>query len=139
MEEIKGNDKRAELATAVKEGVKQTKDIISVIGERLKDCALSLRVEQTEEVFRELMDGFENMDELMNFVTELKRALETLDITEETKEDLSCWDRSVELFEGMLDAFKKKDWITLSDLIEYELHPLLIQGADGFTRLEGKV
>ena len=38
---------------------------------------------------------------------------------------LASWDACAGTFKGVVDALERRDWILLSDLIEYELCPAL--------------
>ena len=78
----------------------------------------------------------DNLSDLMDFVRELRNGLEQSEISSES---LSSWNKSVDIFKEMLSAFEGKDWITLADLIEYELNPLLLEGKNGLSELNGRL
>lgn len=125
--------KREELLTAINEGIIGACEIIGQISGRLMDCANFLRMEQNEKVFNDISVLMDNLSDLMDFIRELKNGLEQFGISPES---LSSWDKSVDIFKEMLPAFEGKDWITLADLIEYELNPLLLEGKNGLSELK---
>jgi len=128
--------KKEELLTAIKDGIISTCESIGQISGRLMDCANSLRIEQTEKVFNDISVLMDNLSDLMDFVRELRNGLEQSEISSES---LSSWNKSVDIFKEMLSAFEGKDWITLADLIEYELNPLLLEGKNGLSELNGRL
>lgn len=133
---ITNKEKREGLLTAIKDGVINTCEVIDQICSNLMDCANFLRVEPGEKVFNNLSGLMDNLSDLMEFIRELKGSLEKLEISWETS---SSWDRSLDIFKDMLSAFENKDWITLSDLIQYELVPLLNEGNKGLSELKDKL
>jgi len=128
--------KKEELLTAIKDGIISTCESIGQISGRLMDCANSLRIEQTEKVFNDISVLMDNLSDLMDFVRELRNGLEQSEISSES---LSSWNKSVDIFKEMLSAFEGKDWITLADLIEYELNPLLLEGKNGLSELNERL
>ncbi|MCC7202939.1 MAG: hypothetical protein IT393_09810 [Nitrospirae bacterium] len=128
--------KREELLTAINDGIVSTCEIIGQISGRLIDCANFLRMEQNEKVFNEITALMDNLSDLMDFIRELKNGLGQFEISPES---LSSWDKSVDIFKEMLPVFEGKDWITLADLIEYELNPLLLEGKNGLSELKQRL
>ena len=128
--------KKEELLTAITDGIISTCESIGQISARLMDCANFLRIEQTERVFNDISVSMDNLSDLMDFVRELRNGLEQYEISSES---LSSWNNSVDIFKEMLSAFEGKDWITLADLIEYELNPLLLEGKNGLSELNGRL
>jgi len=127
--------KNAELIVAMRNGISETLEVIKVIGEDLVSSADLLRNEESERVFTSLSDGLENLANLMDFVREIKRGIGHLGGDALSADLLSCWDRSLTLFKEMLSAFENRDWITVADLIQYEIYPLLEEGHKGLTGL----
>ena len=128
--------KKEELLTAIKDGIISACESIGQISGRLMACANSLRIEQTEKVFNDISVLMDNLSDLMDFVRELRNGLEQSEISSES---LSIWNKSVDIFKEMLSAFEGKDWITLADLIEYELNPLLLEGKNGLSELNERL
>lgn len=127
--------KDGELVEAMRNGIRETLEIIENMGEDLTNCSSLLRVEQSERVFISLSGGLENLGHLMDFIQEIKRGIGHLKGRDISAEPLSCWDKSLSLFKEMLSAFENKDWITVADLIQYETYPLLEEGRKGLTEL----
>lgn len=127
--------KNAELIEAMRNGLRVTMESIEIIDENMASCSSLLRVEQTERVFHALSEGLENLSHLVEFIKEVKRGIGHLKECDITIESLVCWDKSLSLFEEMLAAFENKDWITVADLIQYEIHPLLTEGRKGLAQL----
>ena len=138
--ELKDTTKKEdELLIAVKKGVTGTTEIVDEMGNRLMECARLLRVEQSEMVFTALSEEIDNISQLVEFIKELKGGLGHLKGINIPPETFSCWDNSVGLFKEMLSAFEGKDWITLADLIEYELNPLFLEGKKGLSELNERL
>jgi len=131
--------KDAELLSAMRKGITEALGIIGEIGDGLLGCSDLLRVEQTDKVFIDLSEWIKNLGCLMDFIKELKRGVGYLKGVGTSTEPLLCWDRSFNVFEEMLSAFENKDWITLADLIQYELHPLLVEGEKGLSELKDTI
>lgn len=129
MKEATGN----ELLEAVTKGVSDVEGLIGQIAENILACANSLRVEQSKEVFDVLGGSLEDLGHLMEFVSELSSGLVKLNLS---VAHLECWEKSRRIFEEMLAAFQRQDWVTFSDLIQYEFHPVLKEGQEGFRKLK---
>ncbi|KAF0123613.1 MAG: hypothetical protein FD151_179 [bacterium] len=127
--------KEIELVNTMKNGITEAIGITKEIGDRLLDCSCLLRVEHSEEVFNALLEGINNLSDLVDFIKELKRGMGTLKGYSQVEPFLSSWDGSLKVFEDMLPAFESNDWITLSDLIQYELHPFLVKGERSLSEL----
>ncbi len=54
-------------------------------------------------------------------------------------EAFACWDNSLGIFREMLSAFETRDWVTLSDLIQYELPPLFEEGKKGLSEISERL
>lgn len=128
--------KKEELLTAVNNGIVSTCESIGQISSRLMECANVLRIEQTEKVFNDISVLMDNLTALMDFVIDLRNGLEQLEISQVS---LTSWTKSIDIFKEMLSASERKDWITLADLIEYELNPLLQEGKNGLSELSKRL
>lgn len=125
------DNKREELTAALREGIRIVPENISVINERLIECANLLRVEQSEKVFNDLTVLIDNMSHLMELIGEIKGGL---DLLGNPTDRLQCWDKLLPVFKDMVSAFDGKDWVTVADLIQYELNPLLDEGSEGLRK-----
>lgn len=116
-----------ELLNAMKEGVSDVSGIVGVLESDLTDCATALRIEHSETVFRKLAEGIQNLEHLMDFLGQLREGLGHL--SRSGGRSFGSFPDSAgqvqPLFRDMLSAFEAKDWITVADLIQYELKPVL--------------
>jgi hypothetical protein len=137
--EIGDTKKEDDLLNAIRNGVTEANTVIEDIGNGLVECARLLRVEQSERSSAALSEGVKNLNHLVDFIKELKRGIGHLKGFNVPPDIFSCWDKSVGLFNEMFSAIEGKDWITLADLIEYELHPLLAEGKKGLSELHERL
>ncbi|VAX27371.1 hypothetical protein MNBD_NITROSPIRAE02-23 [hydrothermal vent metagenome] len=143
-EKIMGNDdmkRDVDLVKAIQEGIKEADGIITEIGESLLDCVNLLRTEQSDRVFKALSEGIKNLNHLMDFIREVKKGVEHLRLKGYaiSMEPFACWDNSLDIFREMLSAFETSDWVTLSDLVQYELPPLFEEGKKGLSEINGRL
>jgi len=127
----------AELVKAIQKGITEADEIVTEIGDKLLDCVNLLRTEQSDRVFKELSEGIKNLNHLMDFIREVKKGIEHLRLKgyDISMEPFACWDNSLDIFREMLSAFENRDWVTLSDLIQYELPPLFEEGKKGLSEI----
>ncbi len=133
MEKKRGKE---ELLKAITEGVVEVEGLVGEMRERFLEVVNNLRVKQDEEAFYRLSGGMENLKDLMAFLDQLKEGLESLDNPSLSWKGLKCWEGSTELFKEMLSAFEREDWVTVADIIEYELVPILEKGREELKELE---
>ncbi len=126
------------LIATVYNGLKEVSELLEPISNGLSSVTSDLRVEENEEVFRNLANWLKALQSIYNFANELSRALDYLKKMDcSFSEDYSVlWKESHGIIENMLNAFEAKDWVTVCDLIEYEVVPLLSKGRESFKRLE---
>ncbi len=127
-----------ELVKAIQTGIAASEEVVGEIGERLLDCVNLLRTEQSDKVFMDLSEGIGNLYHLLEFVREVRRGMEHLSSRgyDVSMEPFKCWDNSLDIFREMLSAFENKDWVTLSDLIQYELPLILEDGRKGLSEIQ---
>ncbi len=123
---------RSELLAKVREGVEVAASVIGEIDTGLLDCAKRLRVDPSNETFSELSARITNLGDLVALVREVRKGAEYLEIRPGTEVLLPFLEMSVDLFRGMQAAMERKDWVTLADLIQYELSPVLSEGNEEF-------
>jgi hypothetical protein len=70
----------------------------------------------------ELTQAIGNLALLSEFIGELRRGLQRLRVTVDV---FPAWNDARDVFQGMVSALESRDWVTLSDMIEYELSPML--------------
>jgi len=135
---LKGDNRDMEIVSSIKKSVIEVTGIVKEIGDSLSEAASLLKIEQSEQVFRSLSDGMDNLNHLMDFVRELKSGIEHLRLKgyDISIEPLLIWDNFLDVFREMLSAFESQDWITLADLIQYEIKPLLADGENSLADLQ---
>ena len=125
-----------ELLNVLRRGVSESVQLVEEMQKDFKQCSSKIRMEQDEPVFNELSQNFTNLTYLIGFLEEVKKGVVYLDGFNVPEAPFSCWENSLSLFNEMYDSFQNRDWITLADLIEYELDPLLQTGKDGLIELK---
>jgi dsDNA-specific endonuclease/ATPase MutS2 len=135
---LKRDDRDMELMDSIRKNVIGATGIVKEIGDSLFETASLLRIEQSERVFRSLSEGIDNLNHLMDFIRELRSGMEHLKLKgiDISMEPLLVWDNFLDVFREMLSAFESQDWITLADLIQYEIKPLLTDGENGLADLQ---
>jgi hypothetical protein len=127
-----------ELMDSIKKSVVGAAGVVKEIGDSLFETASLLRIEQSEQVFISLSEGMNNLNHLMDFIRELKSGIEHLRLKgiDISMEPLLVWDNFLDVFREMLSAFESQDWITLADIIQYEIKPLLTDGGNGLADVQ---
>jgi hypothetical protein len=127
-----------ELKKVLLKEINSAMEVLRQITEGFTDCANSLRVEQNERVFTQLSELIKNLNLFVDFIKELKTGIDHLNASgcALPVEPLIHWDKSLELFKNMLESFEGSDWVTLCDLIQYELIPMLTEGDIKLINLE---
>jgi len=134
----KEDDRDMELMDSIKKSAAGAIGIVKDISDRLSETASLLRIEQSEQVFSRLSEEMDNLNHLIDFIRELKSGIEHLRLKgiDISTEPLLVWDNFLDVFKEMLSAFESQDWITLADLIQYEIKPLLTDGENGLADLQ---
>ncbi|NOY65176.1 MAG: hypothetical protein GXO97_07275 [Nitrospirae bacterium] len=137
MGEENRDEKREVLLNAIKKGITEVEGLIGIAAEGLYKCAADLRVEQSEEVFQNLSRGMKSLNAIVDFITHVDKGIDQLNEMgmSISKEPLKKWGESLNIFEDMLSAFESNDWVTVCDLIQYEIDPLLKDGQQGLKEL----
>jgi len=126
-----------ELKTILLKEINSANEVLTQITNGFTECANVLRVEQNENVFTLLSELIKNLNLFVDFVRELKIGVDHLNEHGHKLplEPLIHWDKSLELFKNMLESFEGSDWVTLCDLIQYELIPMLHDGESKILQL----
>jgi hypothetical protein len=114
--------KETALLDAVKSGLAEGARVVAELNCSLKSCADNLRIGQSAQVMAELTQAIGNLALLSEFIGELRRGLQRLRVTVDV---FPAWNDARDVFQGMVSALESRDWVTLSDMIEYELSPML--------------
>ncbi len=120
--------RQQELLAKIREGVDSALAVIGEIDGNLLACAKRLRIDPSEESFAALSSGISTLGDLVDLVKEIRNGAAHLASRPLSADAFASLEKSLSLFQGMEEALEGKDWITLADLIQYELSPLLGQG-----------
>jgi len=129
-----GNDdpRQVELLARIREGVEAAISVVGEIDAGLLDCSKRLRVDPSNETFTALSAGVANLGDLIALVEEVRKGIAHLASLSVPEGAFSALDKSTDLFREMQAAMERKDWISLADLIQYELSPILGEGKKEF-------
>ena len=128
------DSRQIELLARIREGIDNALAVTGEIDRRLLTCSNLLRVDPSDATFTALSWEISNLDALVALMQEIKNGVAHLSSRAVPTDAFSSLEKSVSLFRQMQAAMEGKDWITLADLIQYELSPLL---ADGEKDLSG--
>jgi hypothetical protein len=130
-----GNEdpRQAELHEKIRDGVETLISVVGEIDAGLLECSKRLRVDPSNETFSALSMGITNLGDLVALVQEVRKGAAHLAAHPVPDDAFSTLEKSVDLFREMQSAMERKDWVSLADLIQYELSPLLVEGKKEFT------
>jgi hypothetical protein len=126
--------RQIELLARIREGIDNALGVVGEIDRRLLACSNRLRVDPSDDTFTALSLEISNLDAFVALVQEIKNGVAHLASRPVPAEAFDSLEKSLSLFRQMQTAMEGKDWVTLADLIQYELSPLL---ADGKKDLSG--
>lgn len=124
--------RQVELQARIREGIEAAISVVGRIDSDLLDCSKRLRVEPANETFTALSQGIGNLGDLVALVQEIRKGVDHLESRPVPADAFSSLEKSVDLFREMQAAMERKDWVSLADLIQYELSPLLGEGKKEF-------
>lgn len=139
MNELIKKEKEEELLRVIKGSIGDARNTLQELAHVFKNDVQMLRVEESENVFLRLMQNIRDLQCVMDFMGELKEGLSFFKGFNLPSDPITHQDNGVKLFREMNSAFETKDWIMLSDLIEYELSPLLMREDEWFALLDEKL
>ncbi|MBI5409983.1 MAG: hypothetical protein HZA14_11505 [Nitrospirae bacterium] len=139
MSELTKEIKGAELLTAIKASIGDARFVAQQLSGSFKDNVRSLRLEENEDTFLHLEQNINDLRHFMEFVKELGNGLGCLNELSLPPNPASSQNSALNIFKDMNSAFETKDWIMLSDLIEYELAPLLDKEDEWLGSLDEKL
>lgn len=126
--------RQMELLATIREGIDNALAVVGEIDRRLLTCSNRLRVDPSDDTFTALSLEISNLEAFVALVQEIKNGVAQLPSRPVPADAFDSLEKSLSLFQQMQTAMEGKDWITLADLIQYELSPLL---ADGEKDLSG--
>jgi hypothetical protein len=139
MNELKKEIERPELFNAIKNSIGDARCSIKRLAELFTLNIQPLRLEESEGVFADLTHNIQDLEGLMEFIRELTEGMRYFDGFGLPLDPVSSEGSGLNLFQEMHSALEAKDWIMLSDLIEYELSPLLLREDEWLGALHEKI
>jgi len=124
--ETDGRQENAEILNTIRKALVEGSESVRALEMTLKRCATSLRVGEPGPVLGELTDAIANLALVTELVGQLRKGLLA---SKMEGTPFSRWQASAstEAFQGIVAALEGKDWVFLSDLLEYEICPLMAE------------
>ena len=125
------------LVKAIRDGLQEIVPIIDELSSSLSSVASDLRFQQDRNTLNNFAASMKDLESIYKFAEEVQRGLNQLNIMgyQVNTHYLDIWSNSEEHLRKMLSSFEAEDWITVCDLIEYEIVPLLSKGKASFQEL----
>ncbi len=139
MNQTKVKSDQPELFEAIKNSISDARQVVQELAEVFTERIQPLRLEESEAVFNDLTQNINDLQGLMEFLSELKGGIEYYENFALPIDPISSNDEGLNLFKEMLASMESKDWIMLADLIEYELSPMLMNQDEWLGKLEKKL
>ena len=139
MNDLKKRTDQPELFNAIKESVNDARYSAQKLSEVFTDNIQPLRIEENESVFVNFIENIKDLECFLDFIKQLKDGMRFFDGFGLPSDPIMSEDAGMNLFNEMNSALESKDWIMLSDLIEYELSPLLMKEDEWLSALEDKI
>ncbi len=139
MNDLKDEIENSALLKAIKDSLADARDTTQKLSRIFKDNVLQLRLEQTESVLNQLTQNIVDLQNVMEFVGKLREGMQFFKNFGLPVDPITNQGAGIGLFREINAAIELKDWIMLSDLIEYELAPLLIREDEWMSSLEEKL
>lgn len=127
--------RQTELLARIREGIDNTLAVVGEIDRRFLACSNRLRVDPSDDTFATLAQEISNLDALIALVQEIRNGVLHLASRPVPADAFASLGSSLPLFQQMQAAMEGKDWVTLADLIQYELSPLLAEGEKDLARI----
>jgi hypothetical protein len=122
------NRRQEELGRLLQDGIESAVEVVGEIDGRLVDCSRRLRVGQDTESFQNLAAELSRLGDLFSLVREIRAGVGCLSPPPVPANAFASWESASGLFQEMMAALEGRDWVTLADLIQYELSPFLASG-----------
>jgi len=139
MNELKKQIERPELFNAIRDSIEDARSSVKSLAEAFTDNIRSLRIEESERVFIDLIQNIQDLECFIDFIRELKEGLGYFDSFGLPSDPILSQNSGLNLFQEMYSALESRDWIMLSDLVEYELSPLLVKEGEWLGALDDKI
>jgi len=118
-------DPQAELLATIMQGVDTAISVVDDIEAGLLDCSKQLRVDPSFDTFTTLSIGIGNLGDMVALMQEIYKGCAHLRSNPVSAESVTSFEKSVDLFREAQASMERQDWISLADLIQYEVSPIL--------------
>ena len=132
-------DPQAELLATITQGVDAAISVIDEIEAGLIDCSKRLRVDPSDETFTTFSAGITNLSDLVALMQEIRKGFEHMQNSPVSPEDIAVFAESVGMFREIQESMERKDWISVADLIQYEVSPILIRSKQEFLAIKERL
>lgn len=139
MNDLKDEVKNPALLKVIKDCIADGRDTLQKLARTFKENVLQLRLEQTESMLNQLTLSIEDLQNVMEFIEKLREGMQFFKDFGLPVDPITHQGKGIDLFKEINTSIETRDWIMLSDLIEYELAPLLMQEDEWFGSLEEKL
>lgn len=139
MNDLKKEIEKPELFNAIRNSITDARYSAKKLAEVFTENIQPLRMEESEKVFVDLSQNIQDLDCFLEFITQLGEGMRYFDGFGLPPDPISSQGAGLNLFKEMHSALESKDWIMLSDLIEYELSPLLLKQDEWLGSLNEKI
>ncbi|MCL1925811.1 MAG: hypothetical protein FWF95_01565 [Syntrophorhabdaceae bacterium] len=118
-------DPQVELLATIKQGVDTAISVADEIEAGILDCSKQLRVDPSFETFTSLSTGISNLGDIVALMQEIQNGCAHLRNNPVPAESVAVFGKSVDLFREAQASMERQDWISLADLMQYEISPIL--------------
>jgi len=139
MNDLKDEVQNPALLKVIKDSLADARDTVRKLARTFKENVLQLRLEQTEGVLGQLTQNIVDLQYLMEFIGKLREGMRFFKDFGLPADPITDQNAGMNIFREINTAIEIKDWIMLSDLIEYELAPLLVREDEWMGALEEKL
>ena len=118
-------DPTAGLLTTIMRGVDTAISVADDIEAGLLDCSKRLRVDPSTDTFTALSVGISNLGDMVALIQEIHKGCAHLQNNPVPSEFVTVFEKSIDLFREAQASMERQDWVSLADLIQYEISPIL--------------
>lgn len=112
----------ADLRAALNDGIRECMAVSEIVAGRMLACADSLRINPDADALGALGQLVEDLRAIDELVGGIGAAASSLGL----RADIG-WALSAPIFGAMGAAFERGDWVSVADVLQYELHPVLVK------------
>ena len=128
-----------ELFSTILQGVETAVSVVDDIEAGLLDCSKQLRIDPSLDAFTLLSTGISNLGDMITLIQEIFKGCAYLQNNLVPAESVSAFEKSVDLFREAQASMERNDWISLADLIQYEISPVLQESKRELIAIQDKL